>query len=147
MDGGMSIDQLILYVTSEEVDTPSIEAQIEIASRFIDNRKDFVLGMRVIDVIMRKGKNKNKYHALCLIEIISKNGNIKIHESLTQLKFLESFMNLLKRRRGKAGILAKKEKGINKLYKEKAEEKALYLIQLWADTFMMYQDRFSGVHN
>jgi hypothetical protein len=55
-------------------------------------------------------------------------------------------MTLLKRRRGKAGLLNKKEKGVNKVFKEKAEEKALYLIQLWADTFMMYQDRFSGVH-
>jgi hypothetical protein len=142
----MSIDQLILYVTSEEVDTPSIEAQIEIASRVLDNKKDLVLGLRVIDVILRKGKIKSKYHALCLIEIISKNGNIKIHEPLTNKKFLDGFMLLLKRKRGKAGILAKKEKGTDKIYKEKAEQKALYLIQLWADTFMMHQDRFSGVH-
>ena len=55
-------------------------------------------------------------------------------------------MDLLKKRRGKKGILSKKEKGEEKLFKEKAEEKALYLIQLWADTFMMYQDRFAGVH-
>lgn len=55
-------------------------------------------------------------------------------------------MILLKRRRGKSGILVKKEKGLDKVYKEWAENKALYLIQLWADTFMMHQDRFSGVH-
>jgi len=34
----MNIDQLILYVTSEEIETPNIEAQIEIASRFCDNK-------------------------------------------------------------------------------------------------------------
>lgn len=55
-------------------------------------------------------------------------------------------MNLLKVRRGKKGILMRKEKGLNKFYKEKAEDKALYLIQLWADTFMMHQDKFPGVH-
>ena len=55
-------------------------------------------------------------------------------------------MNLLKRKRGKAGLFNKKEKGLNKVFKEKAESKALYLIQLWADTFMMHQDRFTGVH-
>ena len=123
MDDMQSIDQLILYVTSEEVETPSIEAQIEIASRFVDSKRDLILGIRVLDVIMRKGKIKSKYHALCLIEIISKNGDIKVHEQLTQKKFLTNFMNLLKRKRGKAGILAKKEKGLNKLFKEKAERK------------------------
>lgn len=60
--------------------------------------------------------------------------------------FLESFLILLKRRRGKAGLLNKKEKGMNKVFKEKAEDKALYLIQLWADTFMMHQDQYAGVH-
>jgi len=109
--------------------------------------KDLILGMRILEIILRKDKIKAKYHALCLLEIISKNGSIRVHEHLTQKKFLDNFMTLLKRRRGKAGILSKKEKGINKVFKEKAEEKALYLIQLWADTFMMHQDRFSGVHN
>ena len=32
------------------------------------------------------------------------------------------------------------------MFKDKADAKALYLIQLWADTFMMYQDKFAGVH-
>jgi hypothetical protein len=112
----MSIDQLILYVTSDQVDIPSIEAQIEIASRVLDNKKELVLGLRVIEVVLRKGKVRSKYHALCLIEIISKNGNIKIHEPLTNKKFLDSFMILLKRKRGKAGILAKKEKGMDKIF-------------------------------
>ncbi len=62
-------------------------------------------------------------------------------------KFIDTFMTLLKRKRGKAGLLSKKEKGMNKYYKEKSEEKCLYLIQLWADTFMMYQDKFTGVHD
>lgn len=77
--------------------------------------------------------------------------------------FLESFMTLLKRRRGKSGLFKigkgiKKDKAwtCNKVefqmtkkwkwYVGMAEEKALYLIQLWADTFMMHQDRFAGVH-
>lgn len=95
---------------------------------------------------MRKGKIKKKYFALCLLEICSKNGDENLHEQVCKQKFLDTFMTLLKSRRGKKGILIKKEKGLNKVYKEWAENKALYLIQLWADTFMMHQDKFSGVH-
>ena len=146
MEDQATIGQLIDYVTSEDIETPDINAQIEIASRMVDKTKDLVVGLREIDNLMRKGKIKRKYFALLLIEICSKNGDIKLHEQVTKKKFLESFMTLLKQKRGKKGILARKEKGLNKYYKEKAELKALYLIQLWADTFMMYQDRFSGVH-
>lgn len=66
--------------------------------------------------------------------------------SFLKNKFLEGFMALLKDKRGKKKLFGKKEKGLNKYYKDKAEVKALYLIQLWADTFMMYQERFAGVH-
>jgi hypothetical protein len=146
MEDQATISQLIDLVTAEDIETPDINAQIEIASRIVDNTKDMVIGLREIDRLMTKGKVKRKYFALLLVEICSKNGNIKLHEQLTKKRFLDSFMTLLKIKRGKKGILSKKEKGMNKYYKEKAEIKALYLIQLWADTFMMHQDRFKGVH-
>ena len=146
MEQEATIETLIDYATSEVILSPDINAQIEIATRFVERIKDQIAGLKHIDKIMRKGKIKSKYFALLLIEIWSKNGDLRLHENLTNAKFLESFMILLKKRRGKSGIMIKKEKGENKIFKEKAEEKALYLIQLWADTFMMYQDRFAGVH-
>lgn len=146
MDPETTISQLIEFVTSEQVETPDINTQFEIASRFVDNRKDLIIGLRLLDQIMKKGKIKSKYLALCLIEVCSKNGDTKLHQQLCKKMFLESFLVLLKRRRGKAGLLNKKEKGMNKVFKEKAEDKALYLIQLWADTFMMHQDQYAGVH-
>ena len=72
MDEDTSIESLINFVTAETLKTPDINTQIEIASRFVDNRKDLILGIRHIDGIMRKGKIKSKYFALCLIEIWSK---------------------------------------------------------------------------
>lgn len=107
MEAQATIETLINYVTSDVIQTPDINAQIEIASRFIDNLKDQAAGLSYIDKIMRKGKVKSKYFALCLIEIWSKNGDLRLHENLSNIKFLESFMTLLKRRRGKAGILQK----------------------------------------
>lgn len=77
-----TIEQLIEYVTQEDIETPDITAQIEIATRFVTNRKDLILGLRIIDNIMRKGKIKKKYFALCLLEICSKNGDVKLHEQL-----------------------------------------------------------------
>jgi len=148
MDQVATIDQFILTVTNEDVETPNIEYQMEIASRFKENRKDLVIGMKVLEIIMKKGKMKEKYHCLCLIEIISKNSSIKVHEELCKKKLIDTFMTLLKKRRGKAGILSiKSRKAKDRYYKEKSEEKCLYLIQLWADTFMMYQDKFKGVHD
>lgn len=79
-----TIEELIDYVTSEFLQTPDINAQIEISSRFTDNRKDLVIGLRMIDAIMKKGKIKRKYLALCLIEVCSKNGDIKFHEQVTK---------------------------------------------------------------
>ena len=81
------------------------------------------------------------------MEIISKNGNVKVHEELCKKRMVDSFMTLLKRKRGKTGMLSKKEKGMNKYYKEQAEAKCLYLIQLWSDTFMMHQDKFKDVQD
>ena len=141
-----TIEELINFVTGDMVQTPDINSQIEIATRFVENKKDLVMGLRMIDNLLQKGKIKRKFFTLCLIEICSKNGDLRFHEQVCKKSFLNSFMTLLKRRRGKTGLLNKKEKGINKVFKDKADDKALYLIQLWADTFMMHHDRFPGLH-
>lgn len=69
MEQTATIQQLIDYVTSEEIETPDINAQIEIASRMQDNVKDMVVGLREIEKIMNKSKIKRKYFALLLIEV------------------------------------------------------------------------------
>lgn len=69
MEQTASIIQLIDYVTSEDIETPDINAQIEIASRMIDKPKDMAVALKEIDKLMTKGKVKRKYFALCLIEI------------------------------------------------------------------------------
>lgn len=53
-------------------------------------------------------------------------------------------MVILKKRRGKANLLKKFETGDKKFLWRDAEDLALSLIQLWADTFMMKEDSFPG---
>ncbi len=62
MDAVATIDQFILTVTSDDIETPNIEYQIEVATRFKENRKDLVIGMKVLEILMKKGKIKEKYH-------------------------------------------------------------------------------------
>jgi hypothetical protein len=57
--------------------------------------------------------------------------------------YAQTFVKLLERRRGK-GL---KHKFWSKEVKKRwdlIEDTLLYLIQLWADTFMMYEDEFPG---
>ena len=43
-------------------------------------------------------------------------------------------------RKGKANLMKKIESKQSKVVREKVEEKILYLVQLWSDTFMMKED-------
>lgn len=93
---------------------------------------------------------KHKNHKIVkltleLMEICSKNGNLQFHKNLSTQEFSDQFLVLLKRRRGKTGLFAKKlESTEKKIQWFKVEEQVLSLIQLWADTFMMYEDKFPG---
>jgi hypothetical protein len=47
-------------------------------------------------------------------------------------------------RRKKGGLINKLESKQLKVLRDRNEEQMLYLIQLWSDTFMMYEDRYPG---
>ena len=104
-----------------------------------------------------KIKNARKIKlTLDLIEICSKNGNLQFHRLLSAKDFADQFLFLLKKvrissilirfqRRGKAGLITKKlVSKQNKLVWEQIEERILYMIQLWSDTFMMHEAKFPG---
>ena len=54
--------------------------------------------------------------------------------------FMPSFMKCLKQKRKKSKSKLLIETKVQKDQRHKMENKALYLLQLWADTFMMEQD-------
>ena len=106
------------------------------------------MGLRLIDRIFRDKKIVRKWLALELLEVCSKNGTAGFHYTLANRGFMVGYMKVLKHRRMKAKkkpsvkIETKKQKAARHL----AEQKALYLLQLWADTFMMEQEKYPGFH-
>lgn len=95
-----------------------------------------------IQTVLRSGKAVRTLLALHLLEVCSKNGSVYLHKMLATPVFCETLLRLLKRRRGKGGLMAKLEKKEKKRVWFDVEEKTLYLVQLWADTFMMHEDDF-----
>ena len=74
-----------------------------------------------------------------MVEICSKNTNLYFHSYLGTRQFSAVFLKLLERKRGK-GIKHKfYTKDVKKRW-DRIEEVLLYLIQLWADTFIMMED-------
>jgi len=79
-----------------------------------------------------------------MLEVLSKNGSTGFHEYLAQEDFMKEFMKCFKLLRGRGGLLSRFESKSNRALREKLQDQGLYLLQLWADTFMMYQDTYPG---
>lgn len=79
-----------------------------------------------------------------MLEILSKNGSLVFHQYLAEEAFMKEFMKTFKLCRGKAGFFSRFETKSKRDMREKTEHHALYLLQLWADTFMMHQETYPG---
>ena len=89
--------------------------------------------------------NNSKQILFCteLIEICTKNGDLNFHRYLATKKFAGVFLKLLDRKRGKGLKHKFWSKDVKKRW-DKTENILLYLVQLWADTFMMMEDEYPG---
>ncbi|CDW84727.1 tom1-like protein 2-like [Stylonychia lemnae] len=118
--------------------------QMEICDRIKASHKECKLACELM-LKNLKVKNFRKIKlTLELIEICSKNGNLQFHKLLSGKEFSDQFLLILKKKRTKGGVLKKIESKQNRLIREQTEDQLLYLIQLWADTFMMKEDHFPG---
>ena len=98
----------------------------------------------ILSVLQKEGNNSKRILlAVELLELCSKNGDLNFHKYIGTKKFAFAFLKLLERRRGK-GIKHKFYTKDVKRRWDKIEEELLYLIQLWADTFMMMEDDYPG---
>lgn len=79
-----------------------------------------------------------------MLEVLTKHSSIEFHEYLSKDIFLLEFIKIFKVLRGKGGLFSRFESKAKKELREKVEDLGLYLLQLWADTFMMYQDKYPG---
>ena len=145
MDKGKeSVSKIIDANTSESLVEFNMSAIVSLAERIKANRKESKEAVTKLAQIFKTEKYKRVHLALQMIEILSKNGSLEFHEYLSQEEFLREFMRWLKILRGKGGLFSRFESNGKKELREKNQEQALYLLQLWADAFMMYQDQYPG---
>ncbi|CAI2358967.1 unnamed protein product [Moneuplotes crassus] len=124
------------------------EVSEEIVSKVTDmiqeDRKYAKEAVTAFTKIFKSEKYKKSYLALLMIEQVSKQGTLQFHEYLSQDGFMKEFMKCFKILRGKGGIFSRWESKSKKELRVKLQEQALYMLQLWADTFMMYQETYPG---
>ena len=136
------MQQAVEDATNDFARYPDVALNLEIAEKMYGNNKLCRAAIARIQTILKCGKGNRTLLALNLVEVCSKNGSLYLHKLLSTQVFMETMLKLLKRRRGKAGLMAKFENKDKKRVWFDVEEKALYLIQLWSDTFMLHEDDF-----
>ena len=141
---GESVSKIIEKNTSESLVEPNLSGSIQLAERIKTNRKEAKEAATKLAQIFKTEKYKRTYLALQMLEVLSKNGSLEFHEYLSQEDFMKEYLRWLKIMRGKGGLFSGFETKSKKELREKIQDQALYLLQLWADAFMMYQDQYPG---
>lgn len=80
------------------------------------------------------------------MEILVKNCQMGFHRILFIPKFCENILRILAKRRKKPEIFNTLVSG-NKMRQEEIENRLLFLVQLWFDTFMLHEDMFKPIIN
>ena len=142
--GKESVSKIIEANTLESLNDFNLTSIISLTERIKTNRKEAKEAVTKFTQIFKTEKYKRIYLALQIIEVFSKNGSLEFHEYLSQEDFMKEFMKWFKILRGKGGLFSRFESTGKKEMREKNQEQALYLLQLWSDTFMMYQDQYPG---
>eukprot|EP01016_Furgasonia_blochmanni_P037846 TRINITY_DN4500_c0_g1_i3.p1 TRINITY_DN4500_c0_g1~~TRINITY_DN4500_c0_g1_i3.p1 ORF type:complete len:679 (+),score=146.98 TRINITY_DN4500_c0_g1_i3:146-2182(+) len=139
-DNKYSVTELLEAMTSEEYEEPDLSVALEISDRMNKNKSECREAIDTMIRLFKSSKSRVIYNTILVLDCFVKNCQMRFHYEVTSKRFQEALLRLLKRKRGKAGLFDSMFKD-KKLW-EKIETKVLYLIQLWADTFMMHQDDF-----
>lgn len=135
-----TMEELIESIVNLPEDKFDISLTLEIADRANNNYKELREGIQCLMLHFQNSDSTIILQAVRVLEIFVKNCNERFHREVSNKDFQNQLMKLLKFRRKKANIFEKmtcKEKNWNQI-----EDKVLYIIQLWADTFMMHEDEF-----
>jgi len=133
--------------TAEEVREPDYTLHLEITERMNQRRRYMAEGIEYFKQLLKSSDLKTINLTLAvtatqLIDTCLKNCNINFHRYANNRGLVPPLATLLKRKRKKLNVLDK----MTGLYKEAGwravEDKVLGMMQLWADTFMMQEDKF-----
>lgn len=140
------IASLIEYTIAEDNERVDLEACLEVADRANSNKSECLEVIRSLTKGLGKSSVKVVVNTLQLLETLCKNCNMRFLYELNNKKLVEAMLKVVVRRRDRAKYGTKASKTTNPL-KIEAEEKVLFLLQLWADTFMMHQTEFRNIHD
>ena len=117
---------------------------LEIADR-VKQLNDFAKEASTIIVQLLKQDNSvTVFGVVRLLEFLSKNTSPIFHQYLASKNHSEAFLLALRRVRGKKSLKNKLEKKDVQARWAKSDQILLSLVQLWADTFMMHQEKYPG---
>ena len=139
----LTVGDIVHSLTAERQNELNQVQVMELTDRIKADIKECGACCRSILGVLQSTNSKRIVLAVELLELCSKNGDLNFHKYIGTKKFASVFLKLLERRRGK-GIKHKFYTKDVKRRWDKIEEELLYLIQLWADTFMMMEDDYPG---
>jgi hypothetical protein len=121
---------------------PDMLLNLEIADSLNQSRKATAEGVEYFKQLLRSTNLHLVELVMALLDTCVKNCGMNFHYYANKGALVPALIKLLKRRRRKLNVLDK----LAGLYKDKGwrkvEDQVLGLIQLWADTFMMHEDKY-----
>ena len=116
---------------------------MEVCDKIKQSTKECQRACKQILAILQSNNSKRILLCVELIEIVSKNGNLNFHRYLATKQYARVLLKILERRRGKGLKHKFWSKDVKKRW-DRIEDILLYLVQLWADAFMMLEDEYPG---
>ncbi|EAS03672.2 VHS domain protein (macronuclear) [Tetrahymena thermophila SB210] len=140
------VKDIIMDLVNEEEDTeldvPTIINLAERIDKSFNERKE---ALYVLEDLFKNAPSGMILKGVQILETLVKNCNQKFHLDVDSKDFQDAILKLLNRKRGKKSFF-KQIKQNNKNW-EVIENKVLYLIQLWYDTFMMHEGDYPNIMN
>lgn len=139
-----SISDLVAVLVEDSSgfnDEPEITLLLELADEInASNQSSRVASGHLVNIIST-GRSYQRWKALRVIEFLTKNCGNLFHRYLLNPKFCMTALKILEKRRGKLSILNPLI-STNKQIQRSIEDKLLFLIQIWADTFMLHEEEY-----
>ncbi|KAL4494607.1 hypothetical protein ABPG72_004509 [Tetrahymena utriculariae] len=140
------VKDIIMDLVNEEedaeLDVPNVINLAERIDKSFNERKE---ALYVLEDMFQNAPSGMILKGVQILETLVKNCNQNFHHDVDSKDFQDAILKLLQRKRGKKGFF-KQIKQNNKNW-EVIENKVLYLIQLWYDTFMMHEEEYPNIMN
>lgn len=122
--------------------SPDVSLNLEIANLMSQSRRNCYEGIECFKILIAGSDLRSVTLTMHLLDTCIRNCSLDFHRAASSLGLIPVLVGLLKRRRKKLSVLEK----LARLYKDagwrKIEDQVLGFVQLWADTFMMHEDKY-----